>query len=81
MGSQMNHLLPTTIRYRVNGITREVCQGEIPDIFRQLQFDPVTELELPDTKATDDEFTAWLSIYRHSSPFMMHILLEEAQCD
>lgn len=66
---------------RVNGITLEVCQGEIPDVFRLLRFDPITELELPDTKASDVEFKAWIGLYRHSSILFGQALLGESQCN
>ena len=77
----MDNLLPTTLRYRFNGITFEICHGEIPDIFRQLRYDPVTEFELPDPKATDDEFQEWLTLYRHAKRFWEFMLFEESQCN
>lgn len=85
----MHDLLPKTLRCRIDGITLEVCHGEIPDIFRQLRYDPVTEFELPDTKVRNidergcfvDEFQEWLTLYRHANPWFELQLLEEAQCN
>lgn len=51
----MNSPLPTTVRCCVKGITLEICHGKIPNIFRQLRFDPITKFELPDTKVTDKD--------------------------
>ncbi len=50
MFNNMNDLLPKTLRCRVDEITIEVCHGEIPEIFRQLYYNPITKFELPDTK-------------------------------
>ena len=76
----MNDLLPTVVRCRINDITVEVCHDEIPDIRRLLRFDPVTEFELPDAKASDEQFQDWLDLYRHSSKWFGMHLLEEAKC-
>ena len=77
----MNNLIPTTLRFRVNETTVEVCHGDIPDIFGQLQYDPIKELELPDTKVSDEEFQDWLSLYRCSGGWFKHRLLKESQCN
>lgn len=66
---------------RINGITLEVCYGEIPDIFRLLWFVPITEFELPDTKGSDEDFSNWLGLYRHARPLDEQSLLEKAQCN
>jgi len=65
----MNDLIPRTLRCRVNETTIEVCHGEIPDIFRQSYYDPVTEFELPDAKetGTDEDFRDWLDSYRRAN--------------
>ena len=77
----MNNLLPTVARYRINEIILEVCHGEIPDVCRPLWFDPITELELPDAKASDEDFENWLALYRHAKPWFAGVLLEEAKCN
>lgn len=77
----MNDLLPTVVRYRINEITLEVCHGKIPDIFQALWFDPVTDLDLPDAKASDEEFQDWLGLYRHANSWFKSQLLEESQCN
>ncbi len=46
----MNFQLPIIVKYNIKGITIEFCYGNIPDIFRELWFDPIKELELPDRK-------------------------------
>jgi hypothetical protein len=83
----------TILRYNVNGITVEVCRGEIPDSFRLQNFGPIKKLELPDTKVSDEEFNNWLSRYRDAinwydfsssadpTTVFDHHLLEESQCD
>ncbi len=83
----MDDLLPKTLRCSTDGIIIEVCHGEIPEIFRQLRYDPVTEFELPDTKVKNidkqgyfvDEFQEWLSLYRHADKWFEFHLLEESQ--
>ena len=77
----MKDQLPTVVRCRVNEITLEICHGEIDDIFRKLWFGPIVHPELPDVKATDEEFENWRNRYALSSDFMADVLLEEAQCD
>ena len=77
----MNYQLPVIIKYHINGIVVEFCYSNIPDIFQQLWFDPIKELELPDTKRTDKDFKNWLFIYRHTAPSMERILLEESRGD
>ncbi|RLC88995.1 MAG: hypothetical protein DRJ03_00095 [Chloroflexi bacterium] len=77
----MDDLLPTVARCRVNGITLEVYHGEIPDVCRLLRFDPITEFELPDAKASDEDFEDWLALYRHAKPWFAGMLLEEAKCN
>lgn len=73
----MNNQIPITLRSRVNGITVEVCHGEIPEIFRQLWFGPIVEPKLPDTKGTDEEFQEFLWRYRcEYSPALNYILGE-----
>jgi hypothetical protein len=57
-----------------------VCHNEIPDIFRQLRFDPIIEPELADAEGTDGEFQDFLYLYRHASFWFGFHLLEEAQC-
>ncbi len=81
----MNDLIPKTLKYRVDGITIEVCHGEIPEIFRQLNYDPVTEFELPDTKnnewqtgISNEEFEEWLDAYRFASSGFASFLLMES---
>lgn len=76
----MDDLLPKTLRCRINGITLEVCHGEIPQIFQQLWFDPITEFELPKSRAPDKEFIAWLEIYRHAQGNLEQQLLIGALC-
>lgn len=77
----MNHQLPIILKCRINGIKIEICNGEIPDAFRSLHFNPVTEFELPDTKASDEEFQYWLYLYRHSNDRLGNILLKQSQCN
>lgn len=77
----MNDLLPTIAKCYMNGITLEICQGEIPDIFRRLRFNTITEFELPDTKDTDKEFNDWLNLYRGSGGWFERELLRESQCN
>lgn len=82
----MNYQLPIIAKYCINEITVEVCHGEIPDVFRQLRFGPITEFELPDTKVTDKEFRCWLDSYRRANlsginAWFEHMLLEESQCN
>ena len=65
---------PTIMEYNNNGITIEVCHGEIPDIFRQhgfsvsphlrITFGSIKEFELPDKEGTDGEFQEWLIGYK-----------------
>ncbi len=76
----MNNLSPVVVRSRVNGITLEVCHGEIPDVCRLLRFGPMVEPELPDTKVTDEEFQDWIFRYRRAGLIMEQQVLEEAQC-
>lgn len=82
---------PTIMECHNNGITIEVCHGEIPDILRQYGFSysphlritwgHVREFELPDTKVSDEEFREWLELYRHAAPWLEYPLLEDAQCN
>jgi hypothetical protein len=75
--NMMNSQLPVlAIGRQENGITIEYCYGEIPDVFQELWFDPIKELELQDAKETNEDFQDWLSIYRHATPNMGRILLE-----
>lgn len=59
----------------------EYYYGMIPDIFRRLWFDPITELRLPDAKATDKSFENWLYLYRGSGGWFERALLRESQCN
>lgn len=77
----MNSQYPAVIEYYVNGITLEICQGKIPDLFRQAYFGPITKFELPDTKVNNDEFDCWLSLYRNSNAWFEQRLLEESKCN
>jgi len=77
----MDDLIPTVVRCRLGDTTVEVRHCEISDVFRQLWFGPVSELELPDAKASDEQFQDWLDLYRHSSKWFGVHLLEEAKCD
>ncbi len=85
----MNNLLPVILRSNINGTTIEVCHGEIPDIFRWLYFDPITEPELPDTKGTDEEFQEFLHHYRNAyqwynpqwDKWASNYLLEKSKCN
>ena len=76
----MNSQLPRTVRCNIDRITVEICHGEIPDVCRLLNFDPITEFELPDAKATDKEFTGWLSLYSHETYFREESLMKETLC-
>lgn len=77
----MNDLPLTVAKCRVDDIRLEVCQGKIPDVCRLLLwFDPITEFELPDAKASDDDFNNFLGLYRHSSLWFTDVLLEGSQC-
>ncbi len=70
----MNNQFPTITKcINMDGMKIEVCHGEIPDVCRLLRFGPVTEFELPDAKATDEEFQDWLLLYRKDA---MEITLE-----
>jgi hypothetical protein len=65
----MNNQIPRVVRFKNNGITVEICHGEIPDVFRELWFSPVIEMELPDAKVSyeegsDEDFQGWLRYYR-----------------
>ena len=85
--------LPVIAKCHVNGIIMEICYGEIPGIFQALWFDPITPLELPDAKATDEEFYDWLTLYRDSinwydfsvavdpTTVFEHHLLKESLCN
>ena len=89
----MIDMLPAVVKYNVDGIAVEVCHGEIPDSFRLQNFGPITELELPDAKVSDEEFNDWLSRYRDAinwydfsssanpTTVFDHHLLEESQCN
>lgn len=73
--------MPTIVRCRSNNFVLEVCHGEIPDVCRLLWFDPITKLELPDTKVSNEEFNDWLRLYRRCDPQSEQLLLKEAQCN
>ena len=78
----MNNPLHTVTQHIENGIILEVCYGKIPEIFRQLHFGPITEFELPDTKATNSEFQDWLIFYSKAkeSLWVEQRLMEMAKC-
>jgi len=77
----MSELLLVTAKCRVNETTIEFCLGSIPDVFRQLWFDPITELELPDEKEADIDFSDWLGLYRPADEKVSKRLLEVSQCN
>lgn len=71
----------TVVQSKINGITIEVCHGEIPDEFRQLKFGTLKELELPDRKVTDEQFDIWwIDAFREAGPKMSKYLLDNARC-
>ena len=76
----MNSQLPIVAKCHVNGITLEICQGNIPDIFRQLHFDPITEFELPDDKS-EREFRTWITLYRRAQEWSARNLLSRSLCN
>jgi hypothetical protein len=59
----------------------EVCVGEIPDVFRVLWFDPITELEVPDVKGSYIGFELWLNRYRDSNHRLGQMLLDITTCN
>lgn len=68
----------TVIGCNVDGVRLEYCNGPIPDRFGLIH-QKISELELPDTKVSDEEFEDFLSLYRHASPWFAYQLLEESK--
>jgi len=58
----------------------KIWSGVIPDWYRCDNFGPTKEFELPDAKATDEEFEEWLQVYRHANDFFSMLMLDEASC-
>lgn len=77
----MKEQIPLVVRCNTNGVTLEICHGDIPDFWRLLTFNPITEFELPDTIASDKDFSDWLGLYRRSNDGYTQLLLEESLCN
>lgn len=72
---------PIVLKVNLCGVDVEICHGEIPDIFRQVHFDQISDFELPDEKRSDDEFYDWIELYSISTDIWGQKMLEASQCN
>ena len=63
----------------MNGVLVEECQGTIPDAFRTAHFEPTTEFPLPDSRASQADFDAFIDAIRDAGGEGFASLLAGAQ--